>query len=130
MSSRGALTTLRRRALGVALLMCMVLFVGLTVAIYNRAFESTVDVLLRTPSTGNQLKTESDVKVRGVNVGRVEDVSATGDGAQLKLALQPDKARMLPANVWSPWIGPAVANVTDSRARANGLSGTFGDCSR
>lgn len=99
MSSRGALTTLRRRALGVALLMCMVLFVGLTVAIYNRAFESTVDILLRTPSTGNQLKTESDVKVRGVNVGRVEDVSATGDGAELKLALQPDKARMLPANV-------------------------------
>lgn len=99
MSSRGALSTLRRRALGVALLMCMVLFVGLTVATYNRAFTSTVDVVLRAPSTGSQLKTESDVKVRGVNVGRVEDVSATGDGAELRLALQPDKAQMLPKNV-------------------------------
>lgn len=99
MARGGALTTLRRRALGLSLLMSMVLFVGLTVAIYQRAFESTVDVLLRTPSTGNQLMADSDVKVRGVIVGRVQKVSSSGDGANVQLALQPDKAKMLPSNV-------------------------------
>jgi phospholipid/cholesterol/gamma-HCH transport system substrate-binding protein len=99
MSSRGAFSTLRQRSLGLALLMSMVVFVGLCVAIYQRAFESTVDVLLRTPKTGNTLQADSDVKVRGVIIGRVASVSSSGDGANVQLAIQPDKAKMLPRNV-------------------------------
>ncbi|MER7078729.1 virulence factor Mce family protein [Saccharopolyspora kobensis] len=99
MSTKGALTTLRRRALGLAFLLCMVLFVSLTVATYQKAFTSSVDVVLKAASTGNQLLPESDVKVRGMVVGRVVDVKSTGDGAELHLALEPDKVRHLPSNV-------------------------------
>ncbi|MGW3467532.1 MCE family protein [Saccharopolyspora sp. NPDC000995] len=90
---------LRRRALGLALLLCMVLFVSLTVAIYQKAFASSVDIVLKASSTGNQLLPDSDVKVRGVIVGRVVSVTSTGDGAELRLALDPARAAQLPSNV-------------------------------
>ncbi|MBB5154721.1 MCE family protein [Saccharopolyspora phatthalungensis] len=93
------LRVVRRRALGLALLLCMVLFVSVTVAIYQKAFASSVDVVLKAPSTGNQLLPESDVKVRGMVVGRVVRVTSTGDGAELRLALDPDQAAELPSNV-------------------------------
>ncbi|MDA3649814.1 MCE family protein [Saccharopolyspora indica] len=99
MSTKGALTTLRRRALGLAFLLCMVLFISLTVATYQKAFTSSVDVVLKAASTGNQLLPESDVKVRGMVVGRVVEVKSTGDGAELHLALEPDKVQHLPSNV-------------------------------
>ncbi|CAM06027.1 MCE family protein [Saccharopolyspora erythraea] len=99
MSTRGAMTTLRRRLLGVAFLMTIVLFLSLTVATYQRAFTSSVDVVLHTASVGNQLMADSDVKVRGMIVGRVREIEPTADGAKLHLALEPDKASRLPANV-------------------------------
>ncbi|WP_263249871.1 MCE family protein [Saccharopolyspora rosea] len=91
--------TVGRRLLGVAFLMCIVLFLSLTVAVYEKAFTSDVDVVLRAASTGNQLLPDSDVKVRGMVVGRVVNVESTGDGAELHLALDPDQARQLPSNV-------------------------------
>ncbi|GAA2809708.1 MCE family protein [Saccharopolyspora taberi] len=99
MSTRGALTTLRRRLLGVALLMTIVLFLGLTVATYQKAFTSSVDVKLHTESAGNQLMADSDVKVRGMIVGRVRSIEPSPDGAELNLALDPEKAAQLPSNV-------------------------------
>lgn len=99
MSTRGALTTLRRRALGVALLLCIVLFFSLALAFYNRAFTSSVDVVVRADTTGSQLMRDSDVKVRGMIVGRVAEVTSDGSGAQIHLELEPDKAQLLPSNV-------------------------------
>lgn len=99
MSTRGALTTVRRRLLGLALLMTIVLFLGMTVATYKKAFSSTVDVDLKAEATGNQLQPESDVKVRGMIVGSVREVQSSGGGAVLKLALDPDKAKEIPPNV-------------------------------
>ncbi|GAA0504815.1 MCE family protein [Saccharopolyspora thermophila] len=90
---------LRRRALGLAFLLCMALFVSLTVAVYQKKFTPSVDVVLRAASTGNQLLPESDVKVRGMVVGRVVSVKSTGDGAELYLALDPERAKELPSNV-------------------------------
>ncbi|MGP4015279.1 MCE family protein [Saccharopolyspora sp. 5N708] len=91
--------TLRRRVLGIAFLLCISLFISLTVAIYEKAFASSVDVVLKAASTGNQLLPESDVKVRGMVVGRVVSVKSTGDGAELRLALDPEQAEQLPSNV-------------------------------
>lgn len=99
MNTSSALSTLRRRLLGVAFLVVVVLFVSLMVAFYRKSFESTVDVVLRTGSVGNQLMPQSDVKIRGVVVGSVRDVRATGDGAEVSLALDPSKIGALPANV-------------------------------
>ncbi|WP_017976829.1 MCE family protein [Actinopolyspora halophila] len=99
MSARGKASTVKRRFMGLALLMCMVLFVSLTVAIYQKAFKPVVEVELRAASAGNQLRPRSDVKVRGMLVGEVRRVSANGDGALLRLALDPDKVDKIPSNV-------------------------------
>lgn len=96
---RRAFTTVRRRLLGVAMLMTIALFLSGTVAVYNRAFVPSVDVDLHAVSSGNQLLPDSDVKVHGMVVGRVEQIESADHGATLSLSLQPDKAQQLPANV-------------------------------
>jgi virulence factor Mce-like protein len=93
------MTTLRRRSLGLALLAVIVLFLWFTLALYGNVFTKVVTITLRTDSVGNQLQTASDVKVRGLLVGEVREIRTTGDGAELELALQPDKAGLIPRNV-------------------------------
>ncbi|MFR9731347.1 MlaD family protein, partial [Saccharopolyspora sp. MS10] len=99
MSTRNALFTVRRRLLGLSLLMVIVLFFGFSIATYQRTFESTVDVVLEAASTGNQLMPDSDVKARGMVIGRVSEIRAVDGGAELRLALDPEEASLLPANV-------------------------------
>ncbi|MBQ0922836.1 MCE family protein [Saccharopolyspora endophytica] len=99
MSAGGAVTKVKRRIMGLALLMSMVMFVVLCLAFYNKAFTASSDVILKAASTGNQLLPDSDVKVRGMIVGRVVEVKSDGKGAELHLALQPDMAEKIPANV-------------------------------
>ncbi|QGK71551.1 MCE family protein [Allosaccharopolyspora coralli] len=99
MSAQGALKTVRRRMLGVALLVVIALFLSLTVASYQKAFRSTVDVTLQAGSSANQLLPNSDVKVRGMIIGEVRDIATNGDGAEMQLAIEPDKAEMIPSNV-------------------------------
>lgn len=99
MSRQTVGTTVRRRLLGVALLMCVVLFVTMTLAFYNRAFESTVDVVLKAQRTANQLLPQADVKVRGMIVGRVEKIEPTSSGADVHLAVEPEHADEVPSNV-------------------------------
>ncbi|MFR9728474.1 MlaD family protein, partial [Saccharopolyspora sp. MS10] len=99
MSRDSTSATVRRRLLGLALLLCVALFLSATVATYRGAFRSSVDVVLRASSTGNQLMPDSEVKVRGMTVGRVDEVRSTGAGAELRLALDPEEASLLPANV-------------------------------
>ncbi|MDI2029078.1 MCE family protein [Saccharopolyspora sp. TS4A08] len=99
MSAQGAVPKVKRRLMGLALLMSMVMFVVLCLAFYNKSFTSSSDVILKAASTGNQLLPDSDVKVRGMVVGRVVEVKSVGKGAELHLALQPDKAEAIPANV-------------------------------
>ncbi|MBW4715940.1 MCE family protein [Saccharothrix obliqua] len=88
-----------RRLLGVAFLAVIALFLSLTVAVYNDAFTGSVRVTLRTDRVGNQLLVSSDVKVRGVLVGEVTRIRAVDGGAELDLALHPDQAARIPADV-------------------------------
>ncbi len=91
--------TARRQLLGIAFVVVVVTLLAMTVAVYTGAFDREVPVTLQTDRVGNQLNPRSDVKVRGVIVGEVEEITSTGDGATVQLALQPDKASMIPANV-------------------------------
>jgi phospholipid/cholesterol/gamma-HCH transport system substrate-binding protein len=93
------MNTVRRRLLGIALLTVIAVFLTVTVAFYNNAFTPVVKVVLKTDHIGNQLQTASDVKVRGLIVGQVRAVRTSGDGAELELALQPDKVDQIPGNV-------------------------------
>lgn len=94
-----SLVALRRRLLGLSLLMVMVLTVVVCVGAYRGAFTRTVDVVLRAGTTGNQILPEADVKVRGMIIGKVRDVVPSGGGAEIRLALEPDKVDRIPANV-------------------------------
>lgn len=89
----------KRRLLGLLLLVVIAGLIALSIAIYNKAFTTTVDVTMRAGHTGNELLVDSDVKERGVIVGSVKSVTSQGDGAILKLALEPGRVNEIPKNV-------------------------------
>jgi virulence factor Mce-like protein len=91
--------TLRRRLLGLLLIAVMVGGVALSIALYDKAFTPVVTVKLDADKIGNQLIKQSDVKVRGLIVGSVQDIVATDHGAELTLALKPESAKLIPENV-------------------------------
>lgn len=91
--------TLRRRLLGLLLVAVLVGGVALSIALYDKAFTPVVTVKLDADKIGNQLIKQSDVKVRGLIVGSVQDIVATDHGAELTLALKPESAKLIPENV-------------------------------
>ena len=86
------------RVLGVAFLVLLMLFAWATYAVFTKKFVDVVPVALRTSSIGLQLPALADVKIRGVIVGDVREIESSGDGATLHLAIDPDKAEIIPAN--------------------------------
>jgi len=89
----------KRRLLGLLLIGLVVALVGLSIAIYNKAFSDYVQVTLRADHTGNQLLIDSDVKVRGIIVGSVKSVHSKGDGAIVEINLDPGRVKDIPSNV-------------------------------
>jgi phospholipid/cholesterol/gamma-HCH transport system substrate-binding protein len=87
------------RTYGVIFLLVLALLVGLTIAIYNKTFVDVVNITLETNRVGNQLAPPADVKLRGMIVGEVREVTSDGDQATIEIALQPDKAGMIPGDV-------------------------------
>ena len=84
---------------GAALLAVVAGLVTLSVLFFNQAFTSFDHVTVHVARAGLQLLPGSDVKVRGIIVGDVERISTNGNGADLELRLDPDKAKELPDNV-------------------------------
>ena len=70
--------------------------VGLSTALYQKAFTPVVTVTLQASNVGNQLSTGGDVKARGLLVGDIRKVSTNGSGATLELALKPEAASRIP----------------------------------
>jgi virulence factor Mce-like protein len=99
MARESVTTVVKRRLLGVLFLFLVCSLIALSVAIYNKVFVRTVDVTLEADHTGNQLLVDSDVKERGIIVGSVKSVTASGTGAIVKLALNPSRVDDIPANV-------------------------------
>jgi virulence factor Mce-like protein len=90
---------IKRRLSGIAFLVVIAMLVGVCVLAYRKAFTPVVHVTLKADRIGNQLAPPADVKIRGLVVGEVRSVSSTGSGATIELALQPDKVKLIPANV-------------------------------
>lgn len=88
-----------RRLSGVGFLLVVISLIGLSVATYSGAFADGVAVTLQTDHTGLQLDKRADVKVRGLIVGEVLDVSSSGEFATVHLLLHPDQVALIPANV-------------------------------
>jgi phospholipid/cholesterol/gamma-HCH transport system substrate-binding protein len=91
----------RIRDLLLGVLTLALLATGLVVAYlsYSRALIPHRDVTLSTDVVGNALQVGSDVKLNGVPVGSVTEISATDDGADLRLALDPATLDKVPDNV-------------------------------
>jgi phospholipid/cholesterol/gamma-HCH transport system substrate-binding protein len=98
MSSLVSGFTRQFKLLGVIFLALVVLSVYLTYATFTKKFADD-EVTVKTSKIGLQLPSRADVKIRGVLVGEVLDMSATSDGAKLTLGLYPSKVDLIPANV-------------------------------
>ncbi|MBV8994692.1 MAG: MCE family protein [Pseudonocardiales bacterium] len=90
---------IRRRIQGVAFVALVVALAALSVEKYSGAFSDGVPVTLRIDHTGLQLDKHSDVKVRGLVVGEVTDLSTSGPAATVALRLKPEMAQLIPDNV-------------------------------
>jgi phospholipid/cholesterol/gamma-HCH transport system substrate-binding protein len=88
---------LRYRLYGLAFVLVVVLLVVLMIAQYNKAFTPVYHVTVDSDRAGLQLVPHSDVKVRGLIVGEVRKIRQTPNGAAIDLALDPSKARLIPA---------------------------------
>src|SRR5690349_16466291 len=97
--ARGALSRLSNHVYGVGFVVVVVLLVGVSVAAFQGRFSRSVGVVLLTDRVGSQLQVGSDVKLRGLVVGRVSSVSVTARGARLGLALAPEQVGLVPAGV-------------------------------
>lgn len=88
-------------ARGVAYLALMALAVGLVFAQFTGAFADRVTVTAAVTATGDALVPGSDVKLRGVLVGRVAGIDREEGrpGAVVTLRLDPGKAGGIPADV-------------------------------
>jgi phospholipid/cholesterol/gamma-HCH transport system substrate-binding protein len=90
---------MRRRLQGLLFVIVLLALVGLSVGVYAGAFDDGVPVTLRVDRVGNQLTERADVKVRGLDVGKVDSVTTDGAGATVELAIDADKVELIPANV-------------------------------
>ncbi|MEI8408470.1 MULTISPECIES: MCE family protein [unclassified Kribbella] len=97
------------KVLGVAFIGVLCFLLWLTYAFYAKVFTKTIDVELKTSHIGLQLNKHADVKLRGIIVGEVRDVSTDGDEATVELSLKPDQvdeissavsARILPKTLF------------------------------
>lgn len=87
------------RTAGVLFLVVMAAFVTLSIKIYDKDFITSIPVTLHADRVGNQLIPGGEVKARGVKVGEITAVRATPAGAELDLAMEPDKIGKLPTTV-------------------------------
>jgi phospholipid/cholesterol/gamma-HCH transport system substrate-binding protein len=84
---------------GIVFIIVVSLLLGLSIAVYKKAFTPVERVTLVTTHTGNQLSPPADVKLRGLIVGEVRGVRSTGEQAEIDLALNPDFVNLIPSNV-------------------------------
>ncbi|MBO0828055.1 MAG: MCE family protein [Streptosporangiales bacterium] len=86
-------TRLRYQVYGVAFIVVVALLVSLSVMAYRKAFSSVVMVTVDAQTVGTQLDVGGDVKVRGVLVGEIRQITSNGSHARIHLALDPAQAK-------------------------------------
>ncbi len=89
----------KNRLLGAGFVLLLVALLSLSVLTYKKAFTTADWVTLHTDHTGMQLSEGADVKLRGVIVGEVRSITADGEKATLRLALDPAQRELVPADV-------------------------------
>ncbi len=70
-----------------------------TTTLFSGSLNAYVPVTLTSDRAGLVMDRGAKVKLRGVEIGRVGQVSGGRDGVDLKLEIQPDQLKFIPANV-------------------------------
>jgi phospholipid/cholesterol/gamma-HCH transport system substrate-binding protein len=81
------------------LLAAIAMFLFVTSAAFAGTFRSYVPVTLTSDRAGLVLETNAKVMLRGVQVGRVSQIGSGKNTASLRLEIDPDQIRYIPANV-------------------------------
>src|SRR3954471_1004740 len=84
---------------GVAFLTVIALLVALSIAVYEKKFDRVTMVTIHADRAGLQLARFGDVRINGVLVGQVRSVGEDGKEAVIRVAIDPDEAKDIPANV-------------------------------
>lgn len=87
------------RVLGVVMVALIASAVFITYATFTKLFADYVPVSIRSSSAGLQLNKNADVKLRGVIVGRVDEITSEKGQAVIHLALDPDQQQVIAADV-------------------------------
>lgn len=83
---------------GIALVLGMVAAVAVSLVTFMGGFTSTVTVTVAAPRSGLVMDPDAKVKVRGVQIGTVAEITRTDTGSTLRLALDPELLRLVPEN--------------------------------
>ena len=81
------------------LLAAVAVFLFVTTTAFAGTFRSYVPVTLASDRAGLVLETNAKVMLRGVQVGRVSQIGGGKNQASLRLEIDPDQVRYIPANV-------------------------------
>ncbi|WP_299562260.1 MCE family protein [uncultured Mycolicibacterium sp.] len=73
-------------------------FVVFTYLSYTAAFVPTETVTVTAPRAGLVMERGAKVKYRGIQIGKVADIAYAGDQARLRLAINRDQLRYVPAD--------------------------------
>ncbi|CAN5414325.1 MCE family protein [soil metagenome] len=84
---------------GIVFLTSIAMLLWLSVAIYDKKFVHVSMITIKADRAGLQLTKFGDVRRNGVLIGQVREVSQDGEEAEIRVALEPDAAREIPANV-------------------------------
>jgi phospholipid/cholesterol/gamma-HCH transport system substrate-binding protein len=81
------------------LIVVVVGIVVLTTVLFTGALNSYVPVTLTSDRSGLVMESGGKVKLRGVQVGRVAQVTGGNDPVSLRLEIDPDQVKYIPANI-------------------------------
>lgn len=84
---------------GVGFMTAVAMLIGLSIAIYDKAFTDVTWVTVRAHRAGLQLAQFGDVRRHGVLVGQVRQITEVGQQASIKVAFFPSAAQKIPENV-------------------------------
>lgn len=85
---------------GLATIVVLAAIVAVAVGLFRGDFTTTVPVTVLSPRAGLVMNADAKVKLRGVEVGKVDTIDVRPNGeAVLHLAMQPSHMHLIPSNV-------------------------------
>ncbi|HXY63676.1 MAG TPA: MCE family protein [Mycobacterium sp.] len=98
-----------RALMGLATVAVIAAIVAVAVGLFQGSFTESVPVTVLSPRAGLVMNKDAKVKMRGVQVGKVDSIESRSNGqAVLHLAMYPADMHLIPANVLVDLTAPTV----------------------